>query len=58
MRNELSHKLIMIGKKNHPTFYERGIRLEVVGTEVNVVEDWRINIREYLKILLGRSPIG
>ena len=31
MSKELTHKLIMIGKKNHPSIYERGIRLEVVN---------------------------
>ena len=46
---ELTHKLILIGKKNHPSIYERGIRLEVVSTDINVAEDWRIKIREYLE---------
>ena len=32
MREEYTHKLIVIGKKNHPSIYERGIRLEVVST--------------------------
>ena len=48
MSEELTHKLILIGKKNHPSTYERGIRLEVVSTDTNVVEDWRIKIKEYL----------
>ena len=49
MSEELTHKLIVIRKKNHPSIYERGIRLEVVNTYTNVAEDWRIKIREYLK---------
>ena len=49
MSKELTHKLIMIGKKNHPSIYKRGIRLEVVNTDANVVGDWRIKIREYLE---------
>ena len=49
MSKELTHKLIVIGKKNHPSIYERGIRLEVVSTDANVVRDWRIKIREYLE---------
>ena len=32
MSEELTHKLIVIGKKNHPLIYERGIGLEVVNT--------------------------
>ena len=39
----------MIGKKNHPSIYERGIRLEVVNTDANVAEDWRIKIRVHLE---------
>ena len=49
MREELTHKLIVIGKKNHPLIYERGIRLEVVSTDANVVGDWRIKIIDYLE---------
>ena len=39
MREQLTHKLIVIGKNNHPSIYERGIRLEVVSTYENVVGD-------------------
>ena len=39
MSEELTHKLIVIGKKNHLSIYEKGIRLEVVSTYVNVVGD-------------------
>ena len=49
MREELTHKLIVIRKKNHPSIYERGIRLEVINTYANVAGDWRIKIREYLE---------
>ena len=36
MSEEFTHKLIVIGKKNHPTIYERGIGLEVFNTDENV----------------------
>ena len=36
MSEELTRKIIVIGKKNHPSIYERGIRLEVVSTDANV----------------------
>ena len=39
MSKELTHKLIMIGKKNHPSIYERGIGLKVVSTNANVAGD-------------------
>ena len=41
MSEELTHKLIVIRKKNHPSICERGIRLEVVDTDANVAGDWR-----------------
>ena len=49
MIEELTYRLIVIGKKNHPSVYERGIRLEVVNTDANVARDWRIKIIEYLE---------
>ena len=49
MSEELTHKIIVIGKKNHPSIYEWGIRLEVVNTDANVAGDWRIRIIEYLE---------
>ena len=39
MSEELTHKLIMIGKNNHPSIYERGIRLEVISIDANVARD-------------------
>ena len=56
MREELTHKLIVIGKKNHPSIYEKGIRLEVVNTDANVARDRRIKIREYLEDLNKKVP--
>ena len=49
MSENLTHKLIVIRKKNHPSIYERGITLEVANIDANVVGDWRIKIREYLE---------
>ena len=49
MSEEMTHKLIVIGKKNHPSIYERRIRLEAVNTYANVAGDWRIKIIEYLE---------
>ena len=47
MSEKFTHKHIVIGKKNHPSIYERGIRLEVVNTNANVARDWKI--KEYLE---------
>ena len=49
MSEELTHKLIVKGKKNDPSIYERGIKLEGINTYVNVAGDWRINFIEYLE---------
>ena len=49
MREELTHKLIVIGKKNHLSIYEREIGLKVVSTNANVAGEWRNNIIEYLE---------
>ena len=49
MREELTHKVIVIGKRNQPSIYERGIILEVISTYENVVGDWRIKIGDYLE---------
>ena len=56
MREELTHKLIVIGKKNCPSIYEKGIILEVFNTDVNVVGGWRIKIIEYLEDLNRPAP--
>ena len=49
MSEEFTHKLIVIGKNNHISIYERGIGLEVISTYASVARDWRIKIREYLE---------
>ena len=49
MSEELTHMLIVIGKNNHLSIYERGIRLEVVSTYENVAGVWRIKIIKYLE---------
>ena len=58
MCKEFTHKLIVIGKKNHPLIYERGIILEVISTDANVAGDWRINIIEYLEDPNRQVPYG
>ena len=49
MSEELTHKFIVIGKKNHPSIYERAIRLKIIGIDENVVRDERIKIIEYIE---------
>ena len=49
MGEELTHKLIMIEKKNHPSIFERGIDLDIFSNDINIAGDWRKKIREYLE---------
>ena len=56
LSEELTLKLIVIGKKNHLSIYKRRIKLEVVSVDANVVGDWRNNIREYLQEPNRRVP--
>ena len=36
---ELTHKLIMIEKKNHPLIFKRGINLDIFNNDMNIVVD-------------------
>ena len=49
MGDELTHKLIMIKKKNHPSIFERGIDLDIFNNDMNISRDWRIEFIEYLE---------
>ena len=39
MSKKFTHKLIVIGKKNHPSIYEKGNSLEVISIDANVAGD-------------------
>ena len=41
MGEELTHKLIMIEKKNHPSIFERGTDLDMFNNDMNIDGDWR-----------------
>ena len=49
MGEELTHKLIMIEKNNHPSIFERGIDLDIFKNDINIAGDWRTEFREYLE---------
>ena len=38
---KLTHKLIMIEKKNHPSIFERGTDLDIFNNYMNITRDWR-----------------
>ena len=39
MGEELTHKLIMIEKKNHPSIFERGMDLDILTNDMNIARD-------------------
>ena len=41
MGEELTYKLIMIEKKNHPLIFERGINLDIFNNDMNIARDWK-----------------
>ena len=47
MGEELTHKLIVVGKKNHPSIFERGINLDIFYSDMNIAGDWRTKVIEY-----------
>ena len=46
MDEELTHKLIMIEKKNHPSIFEKGIDLDIFNNDMNISRDWRTKFRK------------
>ena len=56
MGEELTHKLIMTKKKNHPSIFEWGIDLNIFNNDMNIAGDWRNEFREYLENPNKRVP--
>ena len=56
MGEELTHKLIMIERNNHPSIFERGIDLDIFNNDMNIVGDWRTEFEEYLENPNKRVP--
>ena len=49
MSEQLTHKLLMIEKKNNTSIFERGIDLDIFNNDMNIPGDWRIEFIEYLE---------
>ena len=49
MSEKLTHKLLMIEKKNNTSIFERGIDLDIFNNDMNIPGDWRIEFIEYLE---------
>ena len=49
MSEELTHKLVLIQKRSHPTIQQKGINVEVFNTDVGIAGDWRDEFKKYLE---------
>ena len=56
MGEDLTHKLIMIEKKNHPSIFERRIDLDIFNNDMNIAGDWRTEFKKYLENPNKRVP--
>ena len=56
MGEELTYKLIMIEKKNHPSIFERGIDLDNFNNDMNIIEGRRTEFKGYLENPNKRVP--
>ena len=56
MSEELTHKLIYVQKKAHPSIQERGLQFESFNNDLNVAGDWRTDIKTYLENPTKKVP--
>ena len=56
MSEELTHKLIFMSKKAHPSIHERGLQFESFNNDLNVAGDWRTDIKSYLENPTKKVP--
>ncbi|XP_075473939.1 uncharacterized protein LOC142504995 [Primulina tabacum] len=49
MSPELTHKLVLIQKRNHPSIQQRGIQVETFNLDINLTGDWRDDIKHVLE---------
>lgn len=57
MSDELTHKSILIQKRNHPYIEERGMPMDVFKIDIEVVGNWRNSIRQYLQNSKSNTPL-
>ncbi|XP_075494140.1 uncharacterized protein LOC142531771 [Primulina tabacum] len=46
---ELTHKLLLVQKKNHPSIYQRGIQVDTFDIDVELAGDWIDEIKDALR---------
>ena len=56
MSEELTHKLIFVQKKAHPSIYKRGLQFESFNNDLNMVGDWHTDIKSYMENPAKKVP--
>ncbi|XP_075483761.1 uncharacterized protein LOC142523912 [Primulina tabacum] len=46
MSPELTHRLVLIKKKNHPSIQQREIQVDTLNLDINLAGDWRDDIKQ------------
>ena len=54
--NELTHKLILVQKRHHPSIIERRILTDSFSMDVDLAGDWRTEIEKYLSFPGKKVP--
>ncbi|XP_050211463.1 uncharacterized protein LOC126661652 [Mercurialis annua] len=49
LSEELTHRLVMVQRKTHPSIFKRGVQLDIFNIDDNLVQDWRRDIKKYLE---------
>ncbi|XP_073049435.1 uncharacterized protein [Primulina eburnea] len=55
---ELTHRLVLIQKKNHPSIQQRGIQADTLNLNINLVGDWRDDMKQVLESTGRDIPHG
>ncbi|XP_073289309.1 uncharacterized protein [Primulina huaijiensis] len=58
MSHELTHRLVLIQKINHPSIQQRGIQVDALNLDINLAGDWRDYIKQVLESLGRDIPHG
>ncbi|XP_075499313.1 uncharacterized protein LOC142537705 [Primulina tabacum] len=58
MPPELTHRLVLIQKKNHPSIQQRGIQVDMLNLDINLASDWRDDIKQVLESTVRDIPHG
>ncbi|XP_073270596.1 uncharacterized protein [Primulina huaijiensis] len=58
MSPELTHRLVLIQKRNHPSIQQRGIQVDTLNLDINLAGDWRDDIKQVLESTGRDIPHG